>query len=106
MQDSLVDRFGETPPQAKALLESHRLRVLGKPLGVARLDASSETLQLQFVPDPPLDAGKVIKMVQANRGWRLSGPSKLRIERVTGDLAERVRAVKQTLDTLRGAANA
>ena len=104
MQEELVDRFGDTPPQAKALLESHRLRVLGKPLGVARLDASPETLQLQFVPDPPLDAGKVIRMVQANRGWRLTGPNKLRIERVTGDLAERARAVKQTLDTLRGAA--
>jgi transcription-repair coupling factor (superfamily II helicase) len=103
MQEELVDRFGNIPPEARALLESHRLRVLGKPLGVARLDATSETIQLQFVSEPPLDAAKVIRLVQANRGWRLSGPSKLRIENVTADLAERVRAVRRVLDTLREA---
>ncbi|OFZ91790.1 MAG: transcription-repair coupling factor [Betaproteobacteria bacterium RBG_16_64_18] len=103
MQEELVDRFGDIPPEARALLESHRLRAIGRPLGVARLDATSETMQLQFVSDPPLDAGKVIRLVQANRGWRLSGPSKLRIERVTADLAERVRAVRQAMDMLREA---
>jgi transcription-repair coupling factor (superfamily II helicase) len=103
MQEELVDRFGNIPPEARALIESHRLRAIGRPLGVARLDATSETIQLQFVSDPPLDAGKVIHVVQANRGWRLSGPNKLRIERVTADLAERVRTVRQVLDTLREA---
>jgi len=103
MQEELVDRFGDIPPEARTLLESHRLRAIGRPLGVARLDATSETIQLQFVSDPPLDAGKVIRLVQANRGWRLSGPSKLRIERVTADLAERVRAVRQAMDMLREA---
>jgi len=81
MQEELVDRFGNIPPEARALLESHRLRAIGRPLGVARLDATSESIQLQFVSDPPLDAGKVIRLVQANRGWRLSGPNRLRIEK-------------------------
>ncbi len=103
MQEELVDRFGNIPPEARALLESHRLRAIGRPLGVARLDATSETIQLQFVSDPPLDAGKVIGLVQANRGWRLSGSNRLRIEHVTADLAERVRAVRQTMDMLRDA---
>ncbi len=101
MQEELVDRFGNIPPEARALLESHRLRAIGRPLGVARLDATSESIQLQFVSDPPLDAGKVIRLVQANRGWHLSGPNKLRIERVTADLAERVRAVRQAIEMLR-----
>ena len=103
MQEELIDRFGDIPPEARALLESHRLRAIGRPLGVARLDATSESIQMQFVSDPPLDAGKVIRLVQANRGWRLSGPSKLRIERVTADLAERVRTVRQVMDMLREA---
>ena len=58
---------------------------------------------MQFVSDPPLDAGKVIRLVQANRGWRLSGPNKLRIEHLTADLAERVRTVRQVMDMLREA---
>ena len=103
MQEELVDRFGDIPPEARALIESHRLRAIGKPLGVARLDASSETIQLQFVPNPPLDAGKVIRMVQSNTGWRLSGQNRLRVERVTSNLAERARAVRQVIDTLREA---
>jgi transcription-repair coupling factor (superfamily II helicase) len=106
MQEELVDRFGDSPPAVTALLDSHRLRALGKPLGVARLDASSETIQFQFIPDPPLEAAKIIRLVQSNRGWRLTGPSKLRIEHVTGNLAERTRAVRQIIDTLRGAAKA
>jgi len=58
MQEELVDRFGDLPEEARALLESHRLRVIGKPLGVARLDATPETIQLQFIADPPLDAAR------------------------------------------------
>ena len=103
MQEELVDRFGEPPPAARALVESHRLRLLGKPLGVARIDASSETLQLHFVPHPPLDPAAVLKLVQ-KRGWKLTGPAKLRVERVTSELLERAAAVRQVLDALATAA--
>ena len=50
MTEELVDRFGDLPGAARSLLESHKLRILGKPLGVARMDASSETIQIQFTP--------------------------------------------------------
>src|SRR5687768_9361189 len=40
MHEELVDRFGPLPPYAKTLLDSHRLRVAGKALGIARIDAS------------------------------------------------------------------
>ncbi|MBI4292829.1 MAG: transcription-repair coupling factor [Betaproteobacteria bacterium] len=103
MQEELVDRFGASPPAVRSLLDAHRLRILGKPLALARLDASSETIQLQFGPHPPLDPGRVIALVHKNPGWRLAGPSKLRVERVTEDLEERVRATRQVIETLRGA---
>src|SRR5687768_15931142 len=34
MHEELIDRFGPLPQHAKTLLDSHRLRVLGKPLGI------------------------------------------------------------------------
>jgi transcription-repair coupling factor (superfamily II helicase) len=102
MQEELVDRFGGLPPAARALIESHRLRLLGKPLGVARIDADSETLQIQFVPHPPLDPAGVLKLVQKHK-WRLAGPTKLRVERVTGELPERAAEVRQVLEGLRTA---
>jgi transcription-repair coupling factor (superfamily II helicase) len=104
MQEELVDRFGSLPPAARALIESHRLRILGKPLGVARVDAASEFIQIQFVPHPPLDPAAVLKLVQKQRGWKLAAPAKLRVERVTSELPERAAAVRQVLDAL-GAAS-
>jgi transcription-repair coupling factor (superfamily II helicase) len=103
MQEELVDRFGGLPGAARALIESHRLRILGRSLGVARIDADSETIQLQFVQHPPLDPAAVLKLVQ-KRGWKLTGPTKLRVERVTSELPERAFAVRQVLDALATAA--
>jgi transcription-repair coupling factor (superfamily II helicase) len=103
MQEELVDRFGDLPGAARALIESHRLRILGRALGVARVDANPETIQIQFVPHPPLDPATVLKLVQKQK-WKLTGPTKLRVERVTGELPERALAVRQVLETLAQAA--
>jgi transcription-repair coupling factor (superfamily II helicase) len=103
MQEELVDRFGDLPGAARALIESHRLRILGRPLGVARVDAAPEFIQLQFVPHPPLDPAAVLKLVQKQR-WKLTGPTKLRVERVTSELVERAAAVRQVLEALATAA--
>jgi transcription-repair coupling factor (superfamily II helicase) len=102
MQEELVDRFGDLPGAARALIESHRLRLLGKALGVARIEADSEILQIQFVPHPPLDPAAVLKLVHKHK-WKLAGPTKLRVDRVTSELAERAAAVRQVLEGLRTA---
>jgi len=104
MQEELVDRFGDLPGAARALIESHRLRILGRALGVARVDATPEFIQLQFVQHPPLDPAAVLKLVQKQRGWKLTAPNKLRVERVTSELPERALAVRQVLDALAQAA--
>ena len=46
----LVDRFGLLPEPAQALLESHRLRLLAKPLGIAKLDASMRRSACSSLP--------------------------------------------------------
>ena len=104
MQEELIDRFGELPPPARALLESHRLRILGRPMGIARIDANAEVIHLQFAPHPPIDPGAVIGLVHKNLGWRLAGPSRLRIERFSSDLGERALGVRQALESLGRAA--
>jgi len=104
MQEELVDRFGDLPGAARALIESHRLRILGRRLGVSRVDAAPEFIQLQFVQHPPLDPAAVLKLVQKQRGWKLTAPNKLRVERVTSELPERALAVRQVLEALEAAA--
>jgi len=102
MHEELVDRFGTLPEAAQALVESHRLRILAHPLGVVRLDAPAEHVQVQFGPHPAIDAAHVIRLVQEQRGWKLAGPTKLRAPLAGATLKERVRGVRQVLEALGG----
>jgi transcription-repair coupling factor (superfamily II helicase) len=102
MHEELVDRFGTLPEPAQALVESHRLRILAHPLGVVRIDAPAEHVQIQFGPDPAIDAAHVIRLVQQSRGWKLAGPTKLRAPIAGGSLKERVLSVRKVLEALAG----
>jgi transcription-repair coupling factor (superfamily II helicase) len=100
LREELIDRFGDLPGAARALIDSHRLRLAGKPLGIARIDASDTAIQLQFVPKPPIDPMKIIKLIQTKRNYKLAGPDRLRIDTNTPDLAARVAAIRQVFREL------
>ncbi len=100
IQEELIDRFGKLPQQAHALVETHRLRLAAKPLGIMKIDASEAVIGLQFVPNPPIDPMRIIEMVQKHKHVKLAGQDKLRIETRTPDLAIRVSTVKETLRAL------
>ena len=101
MQQELIDRFGLLPEPAQTLLDSHRLRILAKPLGISKVDASSEAIVMQFVPNPPIDPMKIITLIQSKRHIKMAGQDKLRIELKYGDLAQRVLAVKNFFGELK-----
>ena len=101
LREELVDRFGELPEPARALLECHQVRIAARPLGVARVDATHEAVQLQFVKNPPLDGAKVIEFIRRKgRAARLAGPEKLRVEQKMPAWQERAQAVKDILQHL------
>ncbi|GAB5605820.1 transcription-repair coupling factor [Sideroxyarcus sp. TK5] len=93
MQQELIDRFGLLPEPAQTLLDCHRLRILAKPLGIQKVDASSEAIVIQFVPNPPIDPMKIITMIQSKRHIKMAGQDKLRIELKYGELKQRVLAI-------------
>ncbi|MDE1184390.1 transcription-repair coupling factor [Paraburkholderia sp.] len=100
IQEELIDRFGKLPPQAQALVETHRLRLAAKPLGISKIDAGDTVIGLQFIPNPPIDAMRIIEMVQKHKHIKLAGQDKLRIETRSPDFAVRVATVKETLRAL------
>lgn len=102
LQEELIDRFGKLPDPAKALIETHRLRVAAKPVGIIKIDAHSEAALLQFAPNPPIDAMRIIELIQKNRHIKLNGQDKLRITIAMPDLAARVNQVKATIRSLIG----
>ncbi len=101
LREELVDRFGELPEPARALIECHMVRIAARPLGVARVDATHEAVQLQFIKNPPLDGGKVIEFIRKNgRHARLAGPEKLRVEAKLPAWPERAAAARDILQQL------
>ncbi len=79
LQEEMIDRFGKLPDPAQALVETHRLRVAAKTVGIVKIDAHGEAALLQFIPNPPIDPMRIIELIQNNRHIRLGGPDKLKI---------------------------
>ena len=100
MQEELIDRFGKLTEPVKALIETHRLRIAAKSVGIVKIDAHDEAASLQFMEKPPIDPIKIITLIQKNRHIKLAGQDKLRISASMPDLAARVTQVKQTIKQL------
>lgn len=100
MHRELIDRFGLLPVPAKTLLNCHRLRVAARPLGIMRIDASANSIQVNFAPNPPIDPAKIIQLIQKNREYVLSGPDRLRIDVAILEVEQRVKRINELIDTL------
>ncbi len=100
LQEELIDRFGKLPDPAKALVETHRLRIAARPIGIVKIDAHGESAVLQFQPNPPIDAMRIIELIQKNRHIKLNGQDKLRITASMPDLAARVSQVRAAIRSL------
>ncbi len=100
LQEELVDRFGRLPDPARALIDTHRLRIRGRALGVAKIDATAEAVMIQFVPAPPIAPERIIEFIQSRKDTRLAGPDRLRIVTATPDAAARARRVRDLLDEI------
>jgi transcription-repair coupling factor (superfamily II helicase) len=100
MQEEIIDRFGPMPDTVRHLIETHRLRIVSQPLGVARIDAGPDAIVLQFVSRPPIDPGRIIQLVQSRRGARFAGPDRIRIDTSIPEVAARAGKVRELLQSL------
>lgn len=95
LQEELIDRYGALPNQSLALLETHRIRLGARALGIKKVDAGPAAIQLQFIPNPPIDPAKIIQLIQKERTIKLAGQDKLSWQKSTATLQERVSAIHQ-----------
>ncbi|MFZ2737950.1 MAG: transcription-repair coupling factor [Burkholderiaceae bacterium] len=98
--EEIVDRFGKLPAQAQTLIDVHRLRVIAKPYGVVKVDAAPTLITITFKKDPPIDAMRIIELIQKNRHIKLAGNEKLRIEREIPQPQARAQLVRDLLRSL------
>ena len=100
MLEEVTDRFGKLPAQGQTLFDVHRLRVLAKPFGVTKIDAAPRLMVISFRPNAPVDAMRIIELVQKNRHIKLAGNDKLRIERDTPEPKDRAQLIRDVLRAL------
>ena len=109
LQAEIGDRFGPLPEPAVNLLQSARLTLRCRELGLRRLDITAQSSHVLFAQNNRVDPAVVIGLVQREpRVFRLEGPLKLRISRGVPD-AERFAVASNLLDRLgagRGATGA
>ena len=98
--EEITDRFGKLPAQGQTLFDVHRLRVLAKPYGVIKVDAAPQLMIISFRHNAPVDAMRIIELVQKNRHIKLAGNDKLRIERETKDPKDRAQLIRDVLRSL------
>ncbi|MDN5935709.1 MAG: transcription-repair coupling factor, partial [Nitrosospira sp.] len=102
MHGELIDRFGLLPDPVRALLDCHRIRIVAKPLGITRVEAGVDYIQVQFIPNPPVNAAKIVALIQRSREYTLSGPDRLKIQVRIERVAERVTRIKNLFAELGG----
>jgi transcription-repair coupling factor (superfamily II helicase) len=100
LREELIDRFGRLPPAARALLETHRLRLVAARLGIRKIDASSDSIGLQFGTDTPVDPGRVIQLMQRDKRLRLAGPDRVRLSVATPQIENRLQELHRLLKEL------
>ena len=98
--EEITDRFGKLPAQGQTLFDTHRLRIQAKPYGVQKIDAGPRLMNITFRPNPPIDAMRIIELVQKNRHIKLAGNDKLRIEREIVEPRDRAQFIRDTLRAL------
>jgi transcription-repair coupling factor (superfamily II helicase) len=98
--EELVDRFGKLPEPAQTLIESHRLRIFAHQAGALKIEANPEQIVIQFRKDAPIDAARVIALIQKDRKVQLHGQDRLRITVKTSSPAERAQAAKIALQAV------
>ena len=98
--EEIVDRFGRLPSPAQALVDTHRLRLIAQAYGITKIDAAEEVAILHFRKDAPVDAARIIDLIQKNRHIKLTGNDRLRIERPTKDATQRAQLIRDTLKQL------
>ncbi len=97
----IIDRFGHLPPAGDNLFRTAGLRLDAERLGIRRIDVAAGGGRLDFRPEPAINTGALIAMVQAEpRVYRFDGANGLRFQQDLDSAEDRVEFVTNLLQKL------
>lgn len=101
LQVEMVDRFGLLPEPCRHLFRIAQLKQMAKALGIRKIDATAEQARIWFSPQPHIDPGKLIQMIQLHpKRYRLQGSEQLQIKLEQPDAEPRFQAIEMALSEL------
>ena len=72
--------------------------------GIKKIDASPASIQIQFIPNPPIDPLRIIQLIQSSKHIQLNGQDKLKVlpqkDHEFDKLEQRLEAIRQVLRRL------
>ncbi|MCL7744504.1 transcription-repair coupling factor [Guyparkeria hydrothermalis] len=96
----LIDRFGLLPEPVVALVETHRLRIRARRLGLTKVELTARGGRLIFGEDARIDPAKLVAAVQAApETYRLSADT-LRFYRDMPELDDRLATIRAILQDI------
>ena len=78
--DELGDRYGPVPRKVVRLVEFGRIRLMADRLGVDSIDREKHLLVVRFRSDAPIDAGRLVEVVQSRPEVTLTPPAVIRVD--------------------------
>ena len=90
--------LSQTP---QTLVQSHRLRLLAKELGIVSVETSRQAMILQFAEHTPIEPAHLIGLMQREKNWRMVSADKLRIDKSDETVEARIDAVRRVLQLLK-----
>ena len=98
----LEDRYGPLPDEATLLAEVMGQKILVRQIGALAYELGPARLVLSLGPDSPLDASRVMRLVQAKQSrWKLSPDMRLSYAFDDGEKRQRLPAARARLMEVR-----
>ncbi len=98
--EELIDRFGLPPETVKTLIESHKIRLTAKKLGIHKIDAAPNSIVFSFSKKHSIDPVQIVMLIQSGKGYRLIGGEKLSVTINIEEVEARIQKVSALLKTL------
>lgn len=101
LQVEMIDRFGLLPEASKNLFRISELKLRAAALGIAKIEAATETGRVEFGPDTRVSPLVIVKLVQTQpQNFQLSGANHLKFHADMENSQTKFEAVDQVLDIL------
>jgi transcription-repair coupling factor (superfamily II helicase) len=96
----IIDNYGLPTSEVSNLFALHQLRVTAQPLGIKRIDATKDAINLTFIAKPPLEPLQIVLTMQELKTCKFDGASKLSWQVKASSVEQKVSHIQTILAKL------